>query len=187
MALAKLMQNTVFNFNFLGLRYSVARTALYGSIGLVTVGALCAYFLGGLTILDSLIAGILAMLLHWLGEILHQYGHYLASKAVKQPMIGVRLWTILGTSLYPANEAALPAQTHIRRALGGPAMSFAVLLLGIGLWFLVGNLNSPMMRFLAAWLVWEQILIYAGGAIVPINFGGFATDGGTILHWLRQR
>jgi hypothetical protein len=186
MAITKLMQNTVFNFHFFGLRFSVARSAVYGSGLVALIGALCAYFIGQLTPLDSVIAGILAMLLHWFGEIVHQYGHFLASKAVGHPMIGVRLWAIIGTSLYPPNEGELPAQTHIRRALGGPAISFLVLLLAILLWFLFSGYGG-MLRFLLGWLIAEEILIYAIGALVPIDVAGFTVDGGTILYWLRKK
>ena len=186
MALAILMKDTVFNFNFLGLRYSVAKSALYGSAFVALVAALLAYFFGHLTILDSIIAGILATLLHWLGEIVHQYGHYLASKAVGHPMNGVRLWTILGTSLYPKEEGELPAGIHIRRALGGPAISFVVLLISAALWYFLGS-YSPMTNFLLLWIVWEQILIYAFAALLPIKIGDFAVDGGTILFWMTKR
>jgi hypothetical protein len=186
MALATLMKDTIFNFNFLGLRYSVAKSALYGSALVWLVATILAYFLAHLTILDSIIAGVLATILHWLGEIVHQYGHYLASKAVEHPMIGVRLWAIIGSSLYPKEEGELPAGIHIRRALGGPAISFVVLIISAAVWYFVGS-YSPMTNFLLLWIVWEQILIYALAALLPIKIGDFAVDGGTILYWLRKR
>jgi hypothetical protein len=186
MAITKVERSSVIDFHFFGMRVTAARSALYGSIALSIIGAICAAYFAKLTILDSIIAGILAMLLHWLGEIVHQYGHFLAAKAVGHPMIGTRLWMVLGMSLYPKDEAALPPDTHIRRALGGPAISFVVLSISIVLWLLLNGF-SPMLNFLLAWVVWEHILIYAGGALLPINFPFFTVDGGTILYWLRKK
>lgn len=186
MAIMKTEAKTILDFNFLGMRVTADRTVLYGSAVIFLIAAGLAYFLAKLTVLDSIFAGILATLLHWLGEIIHQYGHFLAAKAVGHPMNGLRLWTVLGMSLYPKDEGELPAGIHIRRALGGPAISFVVLLIGIALWYFVGSF-SPMLNFLLLWIIGEQILIYAGGALLPINFSWLTVDGGTILYWLRKK
>src|SRR5688500_8535132 len=104
MAIMKTDSKTILDFNFLGMRVTADKTILYGSAVIFLIAAVLAYFLAKLTVLDSIFAGVLAVFLHWLGEIIHQYGHFLAAKAVGHPMIGVRLWTVLGMSLYPKNE-----------------------------------------------------------------------------------
>lgn len=180
------MNKTIFKFKFINMPVTVVRSALFGSIGLLVLTTALAVFFTDLTPLDALIAGLLATFLHWFGEVLHQYGHFLAAEFVDKPSTGVRVWGILGTTLYPKNEGQVLPIAHIRRAIGGPIMSFFVLnafiLLAVVFWSV-----SDMFRFLVAWAIFEHIAIYTVGALIPVKIGNFSSDGGTILTYWRQK
>ena len=97
-------------------------------------------------------------------------------------MTGIRLWWLLGFSLYPPDEGPLPAAVHIRRALGGPAASVLLTL--------VAGLIAVAVRPLggAAWWValfffLDNLLVFTLGAFLPLGF----TDGSTLLRWWGQR
>lgn len=179
------MNDRWFSFQFLGLPTTVLRSVMLGSAIVFALGVACAVIFTDLTPLDSVMAGLCVVALHWFGELMHQYGHSIAARRVGYPMIGIRLWWVLGTSLYPPNEKSVTPKAHIQRALGGPAISFAILLVGM----LLIALLTPggMLRFLLWWLVGEHLIIFAGGALFPpITLGWFSNDGGTILHWYRK-
>ena len=72
---------------------------------------------------DVVIGAVMAVVLHWASEFVHQLGHAWAARRVGYPMTGIRFWGVLSTSLYPSDELPLPAALHIRRALGGPMAS----------------------------------------------------------------
>src|SRR5688572_4349538 len=67
--------------------------------------------------------GLAGVGLHWAADLWHQLGHAWAARSTGHPMVGIRLWGPFSASLYPADEPALPAALHVRRALGGPAAS----------------------------------------------------------------
>ncbi|MBX7251031.1 MAG: hypothetical protein K1X50_03540, partial [Candidatus Promineofilum sp.] len=50
---------------------------------------------------EAVAGGVLAAALHFLSELWHQKGHARAATRTGYPMTGVRLWGVLGTSLYP--------------------------------------------------------------------------------------
>ncbi|MCI0398615.1 MAG: hypothetical protein L0322_27315, partial [Chloroflexi bacterium] len=112
----------------LGLNIIVTPPAVYATL-LLWVG-LSGVAIGLLEVapLPAVLGGLAAALLHWIGELWHQFGHAWAARSTGYPMTGVRLWTLLGISLYPRDEPPLPAATHIRRALGGPAASLLMTL-----------------------------------------------------------
>src|SRR5258708_18627404 len=65
-------------------------------------------------------AAFVAVLLHYLSVLVHQLGHAWAARRTGYPMSGIRIGFlgVLGSTLYPPQERALPAAIHIRRALG---------------------------------------------------------------------
>lgn len=170
-------------FSIFGWPVYVDQSVRYGTLALIVVFTLAAVLFTDLTPLDSLIAGLLAMLLHWFAEIVHQYGHKLAADLVGHPSSGLRLWGILSTILYP-NRGPLPPKIHIRRALGGPIMSLltgALLLLpAMWLWPMGG-----MARFLIGFLLFESIIVFGLGALLPVRTKWLTIDGGTI--WQQWR
>ena len=135
--------------------------------------------------LEALIFGLVAVLLYWLSVVVHQLGHSMAARMTGHPMRGVRVW-LLGTSLYPADEGSLPAEAHIRRALGGPVLSIILAIVALLIALIFGP-DSRMIHWTAICLVALNVLIFGLGALLPISIADFNSDGATILHWLRQR
>lgn len=134
----------------------------------------------GFSLTESILAALVAVALHWLSETWHQLGHALAARRTGYPMLGIRFWGVLSTSVYPRDEPTLPAAVHIRRALGGPVASFFVTLIAAGL-FLLLNVTDVRGRmwYLALFCALENLLVFCLGALLPLGF----TDGSTILYW----
>lgn len=130
----------------------------------------------------ALLLGLLAAPLHWLSEFIHQLGHAWAARRVGWPMIGIRFWGVLSTSIYPANEGDLPAGVHIRRALGGPLFSLVLSLLSGIVLVLTPDL-APAWRSLLWFFFLENFFILTLQVFVPLGFN----DGGTVFYWLRRR
>jgi hypothetical protein len=132
-----------------------------------------------LTTLEAIIAGAFGVLLHWLSELLHQIGHARAARRTGYPMTGVSFWLVLGSSLYPPDEPTLPGSLHVRRALGGPAFSAIVTLIGFIITAIFAALNSPLLFWLALFFALDNLLVFTLGAFLPLGF----TDGSTLLRW----
>lgn len=172
-------------FSIRGWPIFIDQSARYGTIALVVTYTLAAVLLTNLTPLDSLIAGVLAMLLHWILDIAHQYGHKLAADFTGHPSIGLRLWGILSETLYPANEGPLPPKVHIRRALGGPIMSVLVgiLLLLPSSWMWA---QGGMAQFLSGFMLLLSFGALGFGALLPLDSKWLTIDGGTIWRYWRE-
>jgi hypothetical protein len=95
-------------------------------------------------------------------------------------MTGMCFWGIFASSEYPANEPAMPAGDHIRRALGGPAAN-ALLSLLTGLPALLLPESSPVW-FLAWFAFLDNLLVFTLQMFIPLGFN----DGGTLFYWLRR-
>lgn len=85
---------------------------------------------------------------------------------------------VLASSRYPRDEPELPAEIHIRRALGGPTASF-LLALVVGTIAFMQRDNGGMVWWLAVFLALDNLLIFTIGALLPLSF----TDGGTLVYW----
>lgn len=181
------MGKEVFSFRAAGLRFGINDSALVGFIVLTVVFAGIGLALLNLSAPEAIIGGVLATLIHFVSEGLHQVGHSIAARRTGYPMIGVQHWLILGTALYPRDEGDLPAAVHIRRALGGPIMSFVVAAV-FGLMVLLLAESGGLAFWLALWGLVVNLLIFGLGAFLPLPLpGGNLTDGGTILYWMRRR
>lgn len=131
---------------------------------------------------SSLLGGLLVLLLHWFGELFHHFGHAVAARRTGHPMRGIRLWYLLGMSIYPKDEGDLPAEVHIQRALGGPIASLLLAsLLALLIWLLPQN--NSLLLLLAQFAFWENLLVFFLGAFLPLGF----TDGSTLLAWWPKR
>jgi hypothetical protein len=165
-----------------GLEVSARPSALAGAlllwIGLSAVGLAVLQ----LTFPQALIGGLLAMIFHWLSNLVHHMGHALASRRVEHPMQGVRFGFLLGTSVYPADEPELPADIHIQRALGGPATS-SQLTLVTGVITMILYPSGSLIFWIVGFTFLENLLVFTLGALLPLGF----TDGSTILNWWRKR
>jgi hypothetical protein len=165
-----------------GLKLSAIPSAIVGSMVLWIVLSGVAVVLLRLSPVSAVIGGLVAVALHWISEVVHQFGHAWAARRVGHPMTGIRFWGVLSTSLYPSDEPPLPATIHIRRALGGPAAS---LLLSV-----VAALAALALRSMGGMLWWLAVFLFLGsffvmtlGALTPLGFN----DGGTLMRWWGKR
>jgi hypothetical protein len=127
-----------------------------------------------------LLAGF-ASLLHWISGLVHHLGHFLASKTTGYPMTGIRfgVYALLAGSRYPTDEPDLPADLHIRRALGGPILSgllSVILLVLLPLW-------PGYWYWLGLFALLENSLVYTLQIFLPLGFN----DSSTILRNLRGK
>ncbi len=168
-----------------GLQLTMIPAALVGSIGLgvIVIGLMAAVF--NIPIGSSLPGGLIVVVLHWLMELVHQLGHAWAARRTGHPMIGIRFGrlAVLSTALYPPNEAMLPAQIHIRRALGGPIFSAWLSLMAFLVILIVGPNADVLWRFVLWFFFLENLIVMTLQAFIPLGFN----DGATIWHYVRQR
>lgn len=135
--------------------------------------------LGWGTAVFGALAGVM---LHWLGDLAHQMGHAAVARRLGYPMAGVvGLWFLVG-SYYPRDEPELPAEIHIRRALGGAPVSVVLGLLAALGARLVGP-GGGLLWWLLLFVAFENIVVFGLGAFLPLGF----TDGSTLLHWWGKR
>jgi len=166
----------------LGLDILISPSALVGSVAITLVAAVLFVARAGLSTGEALFGGILAMLLYWLSDFLHHLGHAIAARRTEYPMTGVLFHTVLGTSVYPCDEPELPGSVHIRRALGGPALSFVVLIVASLAALFIPARTSPLLNALALFVAAINLLIFSAGAFLPLGF----TDGSTLLRWWKK-
>lgn len=165
-----------------GIPITMTPLAVVGSMILWGVFAMLGAVLFQLDTVTAILGGLLAMILHWVGETLHQLGHAWVAARVGYPMREIRFLHVLCMSLYPRDEPELPAETHIKRALGGPPVSFAIgIIAGIVALSLrdTGGLAYALALFVAV----ENIFVFGFGAFLPTPF----TDGGTLKYWWPRR
>ena len=165
-----------------GLRISVIPLAALGTFLIWAVFVGLGTQVLGLSLGVAVLGGVLAVVLHWLSEIVHNLGHAWAAQRTGYPMTGVRLgiFGVIAQSLYPVDEPTLPGHVHIQRALGGP-MSSAMLTVLAGLIAQVAG-REGLFGGLAWFFFLENLLVFLLGACLPLP----GLDGGTILHWLRR-
>ena len=167
-----------------GLRLTVEPLFLVGTIVLWVVFSGIGILMLDLRYSQAIGAGLIAALLYWLSEIVHQLGHAYAARRTGYPMVGIHLgkYLFLGTSLYPENEERLPAEIHIRRALGGPISSLAfTIATGV-----VARLLYPgagILWWMALFVCIINLLVFTIGPFLPLGF----TDGSTLLKWWGKR
>ncbi len=167
-----------------GLKISATPSAIIGSIVLWLLLTLAALALTHLSLIGAMVAGFFSMLLHWTFEIIHQMGHAYAAKQAGYPMLGVRLYILLGASLYPTDEPNLPASVHIRRALGGPKISLVVLAIATVIMLLIWSSAGDFVRMLALFAFLDNLLVFTVGSVIPFPFPKLLeNDGVTLMRW----
>lgn len=159
------------------LKLTIAPSAFAGSLILWALLSSLAAGVLHVPLTAAIVGGAIAVLLHWCSDIAHQLGHAWAARTTGHPMTGIRLWWLLSSSLYPANEGSLPAAVHIRRALGGPIASLVVTLVAGLVVLLLPNGSAAWWVALFCFL--DNLLVLTLGAFVPLGF----TDGSTLLYW----
>ena len=164
-----------------GLDLSAIPSAIVGSMVLWVVLSGVALVLG-LSLFNVVVGAVMAVVLHWACEFVHQLGHAWAARRVGHPMTGIRFWGVLSTSLYPLDEPPLPAALHIRRALGGPAASLLLSLVAALFVWALRPLDG-LLWLLALFLSLESFFVMTLGALLPMSFN----DGGTLVRWWGKR
>jgi hypothetical protein len=167
---------------FGGLFLIITPSAVFASAVLWVVLVLAAMNLFDVLLIPAVFGGLLAVGLHWLGELWHQKGHAVAARRTGFPMDGIRLWWLLGASLSPRDEQGVTADVHIQRALGGPIASFILILIA-ALLLLVVRSSGGLPLLLAQFFLLENIFVFFLGAFLPLGF----TDGSTLLRYWDQR
>ena len=153
-----------------------------GGISLWALFSLVSYRLFKLNPALAVLGGAVAAAFHFLSELVHQLGHARAASRTGYPMQRLHLWGVLGTSVYPPEEPALPEEVHIARALGGPRTSIWLALLG-GLFAWAAAPFSRFALMVAALFGLENLFIFTIGALLPMPF--LETDGETIMRYRR--
>ncbi|MFZ0544673.1 MAG: hypothetical protein WAM60_04515 [Candidatus Promineifilaceae bacterium] len=162
--------------------FVITPSAVIASAVLWLVLTLIAIYLLDVAPVAAVIGSLLAVALHWMSELWHQKGHAVAARRTGYPMVGVRLWTLLGASLYPRDEPALSADVHIQRALGGPIASLILVPIALVLLF-ASNSAGGVPLLLAKFFLLENTFVFFLGAFLPLGF----TDGSTLLQYWGKR
>jgi hypothetical protein len=167
-----------------GLSLSVEPVAIVGSILLLVLLSGVAIVVLNLPVGEAIVGSLLAVTLHWVSDMAHNLGHAWAARRTGYPMIGIRFgkWGLLGTSLYPPDEQALPATTHIRRALGGPIGSLLFSLVAAVTALALRTVGGVLWR-LGVFFFLDNLVVFELGAFLPLGF----TDGSTLLQWWGKR
>jgi hypothetical protein len=167
-----------------GLKLSAGPRALLGTVLFWALLSAVGAALLDLSPGQAIIGGLMATVLHWVSELVHQLGHAWAARRTGHPMLGVRFgkWLLLGTCLYPPDEGTLPAAVHVRRALGGPASSLLLTVLA-GLAALALRSTGGVLWWVGLFFFLENLGLFTLGAFLPLGF----TDGSTLLEWWPQR
>lgn len=127
----------------------------------------------------ALVGGLLALILHWSCELAHQFGHIWAGRQVGYAANGIQLWWVFSSTFYPADEPTLPTAIHLRRALGGPALSLVLTIVTGALFFVLLPVGGYIWRFEAVFAI-QNLLTFIIG-LLPLGF----TDGSTLLRLRR--
>ncbi len=168
---------------FLGVKITVKPIAFVGALVLGIALAIVGVALLKLSVLKAIAFGVACVVVHFVSETVHQYGHVIAARRTGYPMLGIKygMLLIFSTAIYPKDEPKLPRGVHLQRAIGGPLISFAMSLLGI----VVVALFASRGGFFAgvAWFMFlENFVLLTLQVFLPLGFN----DGSTILYWLRH-
>lgn len=142
--------------------------------------SLAGYFVFDIPLGESIVLGFVAMLLHYLLELIHSLGHAIAAKWTGYPMVEIRfgVYGFYAQTIYPKNEPELLSSTHIIRALGGPIANFIlsfVLFATLSLW-------RENWYWVGMFAFWDN-LVYVIQVFIPLGFN----DASTILRELLKR
>jgi hypothetical protein len=165
-----------------GLEVSALTSVISSSIALWAVLAALAAILLHMSAGTAVLMGLAALILHWFSETIHQLGHAVAAQRTGYPMCGIRFWGLLSTALYPEDEPALPAEVHIRRALGGPIASLILSFFAWALMVATRAAGGPLW-WVAVFFLAENAIVFTLQAFIPLGFN----DGSTLWYWLRKR
>ena len=167
-----------------GIEIIILPVAWFVSLALWIVLSAAAIVVIGIPFGSAVLLGFVVMLLHWISEVIHHFGHALAARRTRYPMQAIKIggiYGILALSSYPAGEPPLPDSIHIRRALGGPIASLLpTIIFGIAALLLNGSL------WWAAIFLFVENLIFTIQVFLPMG-KLLDNDGNTLWRWWRGR
>lgn len=169
-------------FTLMGLKVTITAQVLILYVALA-VGLALLGLLIGLTLVEAIIGGLIAALLHYAVGLVHHIGHAIAARRTGYPMSGIHFWGLLATSIYPRDEPDLPGSVHVRRALGGPVLSG---ILTVVLAVLAALVRPPdnLFDWLIVFALTDNVLTYTIGPLIPLrSILGIETDMDTLLKW----
>ncbi|MCP4544074.1 MAG: hypothetical protein GY832_43740 [Chloroflexi bacterium] len=161
-----------------GLQLSAMPSTIVGFVLLWILLGGAAIMLFQVPLTEAIAGSFVAVVLHYGSEIVHNLGHAWAARRTGYPMTGIRLFGVLGMSRYPRDEPPLPANIHIRRALGGPAASLLLSLVAAAIALLLRPLGGTL-GLVTTFFFLENLILFALGSLLPLGF----TDGSTLLKW----
>jgi hypothetical protein len=169
-------------FTLYGLPVSIVPGFFVGTGLSILALAAIAMLAMGLGPLPAFAGAFAATTLMWLSELIHQLGHAVAARRTGHPMLAITLgrYLVLGTSVYPADEGALPPAVHIRRALGGPIASLIVSAVTLPIALVLRPTGGALFG-VAAFVFLLNFVAYTLQIILPLGFN----DGATLRKYLR--
>lgn len=165
-----------------GLPVTADPSAVVGSLLLGTLAAAVASLVLKTSFVGALLGGVLVVMLHWISDLVHQLGHATAARRTGYPATSLRLWGLLSSIRYPADEPPLPIAVHARRALGGPLASASCSLVAAALVVALRPVAGTAW-WLLVFLLLDNLFVLTLGAFLPLGF----TDGSTLLRLRRER
>jgi hypothetical protein len=173
-------------FTLFGLKTTISSAGIVVYLVSIPAMAWAAAWMRSLTPGSALLAGLFSVPVMFASDWLHQWGHARAARRTGYPMIGIHYHSLFSASQYPPDEPSLPAQVHLRRALGGFWVNM-----------LVGLLIAPLAFYLwprggvAGWLSgFTFVFNFFGGPVAslfPVDIPNvFTNDGGTLLRLWRE-
>lgn len=174
-------------FTWLGVTVTIGAGGIVSFLVLIPIlGRLASEWLG-LDLTAAAAAGALSVLVMFVSECLHQFGHALAARRTGYPMTGVHFSSFLAASLYPPDEPELPAALHIQRALGGFGVNMIIGLLLVPYAFFAW-VQGGVAGWVLAFTAFYNFGVLGVGALVPINLPGIlVNDGATLLKYWGKR
>lgn len=161
-----------------GLEISAKPSAFVGFLAVWLALSALGIFVVHLNFVESVVSGFVITCLHYVSEVIHQLGHAGAARNTGYPMRGMRFVHVLAFSQYPKDEPELSGKIHIRRALGGPLISFLVTVIAL-LILLVAQNSGIVFYWIALCFFLDNLLVFTLGALLPLSF----TDGGAIARY----
>lgn len=165
-----------------GLQIKVRPTAVLSALLIWLIVSIAGTRLFKLKPEKAIPGGFLAMLIHFLSEWWHQFGHAQAAEQTGYPMQGMEFTGPIAQSLYPQNEGVLSADVHIQRALGGPIFSLMLAVVSGLIALAMRPLGNPVL-LLTFFSFADNLLVFTIGALTPLGF----TDGSTLIKWIPRR
>lgn len=181
------MYKTLTTFNLPVVPMKLNWSGVFAYVGLVILLFVIMNGVKDVPVGEALVGSLVGLVLHVVINHVHQMGHAIAARQTGYPMVAWRTNFIVSTSLYPDDEPELPAEVHIRRALGGQYFSLPLFIIGVIAAVLILP-DHGVAGVLAVFFLIDSF-VYSLGALIPTPFLAriIEIDGTTIWKWWPKR